>query len=213
MPTYSNSKNFDLAVNDIIQEAYERCGLMVRDGYDLKTAKRSLNLMFWLAAGTTYTSGTLNTSFNTKTDANRVSSSQVNLADSTSNEWYITGVQLEVGTSASASDFEFVPYDVQLARCQRYFNKISPKLNSVTGRGYQSSGAVIASRFQFPVFMRTEPTCAVAGTWVVHNLTGNPAFNAFDETGFTLGATTSGAGDAYFYPNGTDDYLTASAEL
>ena len=46
MPTYSNSKNFDLAVNDIIQEAYERCGLMVRDGYDLKTAKRSLNLMF-----------------------------------------------------------------------------------------------------------------------------------------------------------------------
>ena len=82
---------------------------------------RSLNLMFWLAAGTTYTSGTLNTSFNTKTDANRVSSSQVNLADSTSNEWYITGVQLEVGTAAS--DFEFLPVDANLGRCQRYFEK------------------------------------------------------------------------------------------
>jgi hypothetical protein len=35
---------------------------------------------------------------------------QVNLADDTANEWYITGVQLEAGTSAS--DFEFLPFDV-----------------------------------------------------------------------------------------------------
>jgi len=79
---------------------------------------RSLNLVFWLVAGTNNTSGTLNTSFNTTVQANRAVG-QVNLADSTSNEWYITGVQLEVGTSAS--DFEFVPFDVNLLRCQRYF--------------------------------------------------------------------------------------------
>jgi len=45
MPTYSSTKSFDLAINDMIQEAYERCGIMIRDGYDLKTAKRSLNLL------------------------------------------------------------------------------------------------------------------------------------------------------------------------
>ena len=58
-----------------------------------------------------YTSGTLNTSWNSITDAN-IAVGQVNLADSTSNEWYVTGVQLEVGTTAS--DFEFLPFDVNI---------------------------------------------------------------------------------------------------
>jgi hypothetical protein len=43
--TLSNSKDFELDVSDYIEEAFERCGLEVRTGYDLKTAKRSLNLM------------------------------------------------------------------------------------------------------------------------------------------------------------------------
>lgn len=41
----SSSTNFDLDVADYIEEAFERCGLEVRTGYDLKTAKRSLNLL------------------------------------------------------------------------------------------------------------------------------------------------------------------------
>lgn len=43
--TLSNSKDFELDVADYVEEAFERCGLEVRTGYDLKTAKRSLNLM------------------------------------------------------------------------------------------------------------------------------------------------------------------------
>ena len=78
----------------------------------------SLGLHFWLGAGSTYTSGTLQTSWGSSTNANRAVG-QVNLADSTDNEWYITGVQLEAGTSAS--DFEFLPVDVNLDRCSRYF--------------------------------------------------------------------------------------------
>ena len=78
----------------------------------------SLQIFWWLCAGTTYTSGTLNTSWNTRTLAN-VAVGQVNLADSTSNYINITGVQLEAGTTAS--DFEFLPYDVNLQRCQRYY--------------------------------------------------------------------------------------------
>jgi len=81
----------------------------------------SLYLNFWLGAGTNYTSGTLATSWESATDANQAVG-QVNLADSTDNEWYITGVQLEAGTTAS--DFEFLPYDVNLRRCQRYFQTI-----------------------------------------------------------------------------------------
>ena len=42
----SNSRDFDLDVSEIIEEAYERCGLESRTGYDLKTARRSLNIMF-----------------------------------------------------------------------------------------------------------------------------------------------------------------------
>jgi len=42
----SGTRNFDLSISEIIEEAYERCGLEVRTGYDAETARRSLNLMF-----------------------------------------------------------------------------------------------------------------------------------------------------------------------
>ena len=44
--TTSGSRTFNLDVAEVIEEAYERCGLEVRTGYDAKTARRSLNLMF-----------------------------------------------------------------------------------------------------------------------------------------------------------------------
>ena len=77
-------------------------------------------LQFWLAAGTDYTSGTLATSWQAY-DATDRAVGQLNLADSTSNEWYLTGVQLEAGDAAT--DFEFLPFDVQLQRCMRYYEK------------------------------------------------------------------------------------------
>jgi hypothetical protein len=43
--TLSGTRDFELDVADYVEEAFERCGLEVRTGYDLKTAKRSLNLM------------------------------------------------------------------------------------------------------------------------------------------------------------------------
>ena len=84
---------------------------------------QSLQVNFWLGAGTSFTSGTLGTSWSANTNADRAVG-QVNLADSTSNYINFTGVQLEVGTSAS--DFEFLPYDVNLQRCQRYYFEINP---------------------------------------------------------------------------------------
>jgi len=51
--TTSGTTTFDLDVDEMIAEAYERCGLQVRAGYDIKTARRSMNLMFldWASRG------------------------------------------------------------------------------------------------------------------------------------------------------------------
>ena len=120
----------------------------------------SLALSIWLGAGSNHTSGTLNTSWNSSTTANRVSSSQVNLADSTSNEWYITGVQLEAGTTAS--DFEFLPTDVNLLRCQRYcyawanYGAGDVDDNKQYSAAYGNSGSFI--RIFYPTQMRVEPS-------------------------------------------------------
>ena len=43
---YSGTQTFNLQIEEIIEEALERCQLEARSGYDLTTAKRSLNLMF-----------------------------------------------------------------------------------------------------------------------------------------------------------------------
>ena len=75
----------------------------------------SASLLFWLGAGSNYTSGSLATSWASFSGAaaNRAVG-QVNHADSTSNNFYITGIQMESGTAAS--DFEFLPVDVNINR-------------------------------------------------------------------------------------------------
>jgi hypothetical protein len=124
----------------------------------------SLSLNFRLGAGTDFTSGTLNTTWASTVNANRAVG-QVNIADSTSNDWYITGVQLEAGTSAT--DFEFLPIDVNLGRCFRYFQKsyayaTAPGTNTQTGMVLQTGSAMasgyIGSDIKYPVEMRATPT-------------------------------------------------------
>ena len=80
-----------------------------------------MRLWFWLGAGSNFSSGTHATSWAAYNQANVLVDNQVNLADSTDNEWYITGIQLEVGDDAS--DFERLPHDVNLRRCYRYYQK------------------------------------------------------------------------------------------
>ena len=115
----------------------------------------SLVFTFYLLAGSNFSSGTLQTSWGTKTSANRAVG-QVNLADSTSNEWYITGVQLEAGTTAS--DFEFLPVDVNLQRCQRYcFAPISGSGDSnIQFSANFANGSMV--RIPYPTTMRALPT-------------------------------------------------------
>jgi hypothetical protein len=96
-----------------------------------------LRLWFTLLAGTGVSGGTQPTSWSSYNVLNVAPTNQVNLSDSTDNEWYITGVQLEAGETAS--DFEFLPVDVNLQRCQRYYQVYSPP----PLRGISPSGTVV----------------------------------------------------------------------
>lgn len=114
-------------------------------------------IAWYLASGTSYTSGTANTDWQTLDNTNRAAGLNVNLASSTSNEWYLTGVQLEVGDTAT--DFEHRSYGDELRRCQRYYYKIIPGSNA---SGYASCNSNNTSRSDaichFPVTMRIIPT-------------------------------------------------------
>ena len=115
-----------------------------------------LNITWWLSAGSSYTSGSLASTWQAYSNGDSAVG-QVNLADNTANEWYITGVQLEAGTTAS--DFEFLPYDVNFLRCQRYYTQV-PTLGGLNGHAMflahninEAPGGII-----FPTIMRTSPT-------------------------------------------------------
>jgi len=145
----------------------------------------SLQCNFWLGAGSNFTSGTLQTSWGSKTAANRVSSSQVNLADNTSNEWYITGIQLEAGTSAS--DFEFLPFDVNLQRCQRYFYiHANTNADEIGIGGYYSSSQIFCD-FQFPISMRTTPSVYITTGTNYFRIFRNGAIDSFNSLTFGAG--------------------------
>ncbi len=133
---------------------------------------RSLDVRFMLASGTDWSSGTLQTSWAANVTANRAVG-QVNLADSTSNYINITGVQLEVGDTAT--DFENLQYGQQLALCQRYYeqnygtNNYEVKIQGITS-GLTNSAFKVSKRADATTTVYSSVT-QVAGT--VNNGNGN----------------------------------------
>ena len=111
---------------------------------------------WWLYAGSTYNSGTLNTTWSDRaTNASNRAVGQTNLVDSTSNYINITGVQLEIGEGSS--NFEFLPYDVQLQRCERYY-----EISGGRWRGYDNGYTFVGTNF-FKVTKRATPTVTQTG--------------------------------------------------
>jgi len=149
----------------------------------------SLLIGFWLGAGSEWTSGTFNNDGNWEADskADRVSSSQVNLADSTSNEWYITGVQLEAGEVATP--FEFLPHDVNLQRCERYYQVMGDQYHYYNGSGFDHK------HYEFRTTMRAN------ATWVQTSLPAGGSLNRARKdfmtwTGFSGSGNVQGAFNA-----------------
>ena len=129
------------------------------------TTDAELWLYFWLSAGTNYTgaSGSLNTSWTASVADNTRAKGVVNWMDSTSNNFYLTGVQLEVGDTATP--FEHRSFGEELALCQRYFYKevrTSGVFFNFVGFADNSTTAYI--QHIYPVSMRSEPTLSTTGT-------------------------------------------------
>ena len=190
----------------------------------------SIQLGFWLHAGSNYTSGTLETAFANATTANRAAGID-SFFSSTDNNFFITGVQMEVGPVAT--EFEQEDISTTLAKCQRYYYKLNSIGNNAYhyfGTGQNRSTTVTNTVVNAPVTMRTSPTMGTTGTaanyGVLHN--GNtitacssiPAI-AGDTDGVLVhnitAAVSSGltAGDAVFLlaNNVASAYLDFDAEL
>ena len=187
----------------------------------------SLQISWWLMAGSYYTSGTLSTSWSSNTNANRAVG-QVNVMDSTSNNFYLTGVQLEVGTSAS--DFEFIPYDVNLMRCQRYYEKsysyaTAPGTNTYVGttrfNGSTDASSNMVVCIEYATQKRTFPTqtyytpSGTSGSWniVRSGSSGTATANNYNHNETKLNAYFT-FGASHNFANGyVEGQWTADAEL
>jgi len=133
----------------------------------------SLYLQICLHAGSTFTSGTLNTSWASNTNANRYSSDQNSIFESTSATFFITGFQLEVGSVATP--FEHRSFGEELALCQRYTYIIKQSNGQFTsinrfGMGITVNTTQVQLLLQHPVAMRAAPTLATSGTASDYNM-------------------------------------------
>jgi len=117
----------------------------------------SLDLEIWLHAGSNYTSGTLNNTFASRTNANRAVGIS-SFFDSTDRTFFITGVQLEVGQNPT--EFEHIPFEKELLSCRRYYHKIdsSDSIYQRLGQGQAYSNDDALLFFHHVPEMRGIPT-------------------------------------------------------
>jgi hypothetical protein len=135
-----------------------------------------LTIEFPVGSGSNYTSGAVPTAWEASSDADRNAGSNINIADNTANEWYLTGIQLEAGSQATP--FEHRSFGEELSLCQRYyFQKINGNSQPVGIGSYISSGQ-IRTYIDFPVEMRADPSIVTSSGTSHFNLE-NPS-DSFD---------------------------------
>ena len=160
-----------------------------------------LTILWWLAAGSVYNSGTSRSTFTAHADADAAAGHTANILHSTSNNFHITGIQLEAGDSCT--DFQHKLISQELAECMRYYQIVimsgHPNGGGQTGGlggTMYSNGSSIYCPYRFPVEMRAEPTVnstngtgSGSGTFRTR-LGNNHSFNNF--SGFNDGNPQSG---------------------
>ena len=186
----------------------------------------ALYMQFWLAAGATYTAGTTQTSWGSQTNGNRAHGLNVNIADSTSNEWLITGIQLEVDHTGSgvATDFEHRSFGQELTLCQRYFYSMGDGATSIMiAMGMKGGTTSARYHIQYPNTMRATPTFTINDLKVDSETSGS--YQSITSISDTIGNTKSarlvlacnssaGQGNPCgLLAGGTSSYLRGSAEL
>lgn len=192
-------------------------GVFVNDSND------SLDLLLYLAAGTDRTSGTLATSWGASVSANNAVG-QTNLASAANRYLAVTGVQLEPG--AVASPYEFVLYQDELRRCQRYYYRVSSSASeaySIFGSGLVTSATQALIPFNTKVTMRSvQPLVESYAnlrlddggvTVAVTNMVGGNRNENVIELACTSSTLTTGRAAILRANNSTAAFIGISAEL
>tara|TARA_R100001440_G_scaffold75017_1_gene101237 strand:- start:143 stop:1264 length:1122 start_codon:yes stop_codon:yes gene_type:complete len=196
--------------------------------FDDDTAE-SLRLFWWLHAGSTYTGGTLNTTWaSSSTTANRVAGIS-SFFDSTDRTFFITGVQLEVGSQATP--FEHRSFGEELALCQRYYYRrtiSSAGFNNEYFSAVYAYGTTDVQGGQLhPVQMRAIPSVTFDGILKITNgsaaasHTGASSFSFTSYSSvdnlslYTHSSCFSGLTQhrAYMMYGDTNDFIEVSSEL
>lgn len=172
----------------------------------------SLSVNFYWTAGTDYTSGTLASTWASVTTANICPGQTGNFIGSTSNVLELTGVQLELG--ATATDFEYRTYGDELTRCKRYYIQYGGGGGAATSRilfeGY-SGNTQYSITNHLSYTMRAAPSVSRTGSWQDNNV-GTCAFDYRDANQLSHRLVVSSAGDAYTHTD-ADSYLILDSEL
>ena len=167
-------------------------------------ANRSLDLNFFFHAGSTYTGGTLQTSWGAMTNNERAAGID-SLYSSTDNELFITGIQMEVGSVATP--FEHRSFGEELALCQRYYHRhvSDGSSQNMFGVGFCDGSTNATMQIHFPTTMRDQPsaleTTGTAGDYAIRegggaDITCNAVPTMSGDTTpnvAVLGFTTSGS--------------------
>ena len=180
----------------------------------------SLEIYLWLSANSNNSSGTLATTWASVTNANNAVG-QVNLADDVANEWYLTGLQLEVGQNAT--EFEHEPFATTLHKCERYFQKWD--LETAVGTGLWFSANQVLGHLELRQNMCNEPTMSVSSADFVKGYLAAGASDANDSSSpFDLLSTISCRFNLAMVSTGTNgqgcliqmkasEYIHADAEV
>ena len=170
------------------------------DGTWESTTSAGINVNFSLGTGSTW-SGTAG-SWITGGSFKFAPTGSVSVVGTSGATWYVTGVQLEVGSSATG--FEYVNYQTSLANCQRYYQLAyaTIRLLVTTGYSYWTQANMVVS-------MRATPTVTATNTYEYRANLGSFTASASGVNAVELQTTATGTGDGYT----TQNLITCSAEL
>ena len=168
----SSNRNYPFSYSISTSNTWEKKTITITGdttGTWLKTNGIGISVIFSLGTGSTYsaTAGawTASSFITSVTGATSV-------VGTNGATFYITGVQLEAGTSAT--DFEFLPIDVNLGRCQRYFQKIDATGgNSVISVLQVFSGTQAIGTIPTLIELRANPTLSTTGSFNVWTTTAS----------------------------------------
>ena len=141
----SGTSVFNLDVNDIIEEAFERCGKQLRSGYDFRTARRSMNLLTieWANRGInlwTMVQGTI--PMVTGQALYPVPATTIDIMDAVIRQYPGLQLQTDINISRiSESTYSSIPNKLAQGRpIQFWFNRQSGQDNPLTGITLQGGG-------------------------------------------------------------------------